>query len=196
MYKPNRDDESPMTLPAEDHGPLGLSGSRREETPAVDVSVECEMCGKSGEWQKVLKCLECCIARCDVCLVVGSCSTCNERKKRDVEMFLEEFKSLRFRYYERPKYKNELTNLGLTSKDVTREILSLSVADYSKGPESDRDMPGYIWEFGKTVVGKEFYIKLKIDERFARKIALCFSFHPERRRMEFPFSSREGGVEK
>lgn len=84
--------------------------------------------------------------------------------------------------------KDALLELGLTKENVKDEILSLSVADYCKGPEIDKDIPGDIWVFGKTIDGKEVYIKLKIVEEGGKKIATCISFHPARYPLSFPFT--------
>jgi hypothetical protein len=85
-----------------------------------------------------------------------------------------------------PRAKNQqaLADLELTRKNRSDIILSLSVADYCRGPESDRDRPGYIWEFGKIVDGKPVYIKLKIADTDGGQIARCISFHAA----EFPHS--------
>lgn len=80
-----------------------------------------------------------------------------------------------------------ITMLGLTRKTVELEILSLSVVDYSSGPEQDRDHPGDLWIFGKTINGYEIYIKLKIAEIKDTKIAKCISFHEAEFSLTYPF---------
>ena len=39
--------------------------------------------------------------------------------------------------------------------------------------------PGDIWEFKKNIDGKEFYIKLKIQNRNGNDILKCLSFHED-----------------
>jgi hypothetical protein len=80
-----------------------------------------------------------------------------------------------------------ITMLGLTRKTVELEILSLSTVDYSSGPEQDRDRPGDLWIFGKTINGHEIYIKLKIAEIKDTKIAKCISFHKAEFSLTYPF---------
>lgn len=80
-----------------------------------------------------------------------------------------------------------ITMLGLTRKTVELEILSLSIVDYSSGPEQDRDHPGDLWIFGKTINGYEIYIKLKIAEIKDTKIAKCISFHEAEFSLTYPF---------
>lgn len=114
-----------------------------------------------------------------------------------VREFLIEFKGIvsshGLHIVQRPVNKDALTELGLTKENVKDEILSLSVADYCTGPEIDRDMPGDIWVFGKTIDGKEVYIKLKIVNKGGKKIATCISFHPARYPLSFPFRPQERG---
>jgi hypothetical protein len=83
--------------------------------------------------------------------------------------------------------QNALLSLGLTERNRREEILSLSVTDYCSGPKQDKDQPGSVWEFGKSVSGKEVYIKLKIAEVKGTKIAKCISFHEAAYPMIFPF---------
>ncbi len=84
-----------------------------------------------------------------------------------------------------------LGELGLTSKNRKDEIMSLSVSDYCKGPEPDKDKPGDIWIFGKDIGGKQVYIKLKIAHVGQAKIAKCLSFHVADYPLSFPY--RIGG---
>ncbi len=50
--------------------------------------------------------------------------------------------------------QKSLAELGLTKEACTIEILGLSVTDYCKGPQPDKDRPGDIWVFGKDTVGR------------------------------------------
>ena len=110
-------------------------------------------------------------------------------KRREIADFLTEFKNIVVNgrgLDVMPRGKNNLAliELGITERNRKDEILSLFINDYCEGPEKDSDKPGYIWVFGKTVNGREAYIKLKIAQVDKEKIAKCISFHPA----EFPLS--------
>ena len=87
-----------------------------------------------------------------------------------------------------PRRKNmeDLAKLGLTRRNCFQEILSLSPTDYIGGPKPDKDKPGQVWEFGKTITGMEIYIKLKIAGRGQFQIAKCLSFHLAEHVLCFP----------
>jgi hypothetical protein len=87
-----------------------------------------------------------------------------------------------------PRAENNQTllNLGLTRRNVRNEILALSVLDYCRGPDPDRDRPGEVWIFGRTVFGSEIYIKLKIATVSNTEIAKCISFHEANYPLNFP----------
>ena len=113
-------------------------------------------------------------------------------KRAFVAMFLKEFKKIATEgrgidFIPRDKNRDALLKLGLTKKNAKQEILSLSVNDYCSGPEPDKDRGGEIWEFGKTLEGKEVYIKLKIAQAGKEQIAKCISFHPPNFPLIFPF---------
>ncbi len=86
----------------------------------------------------------------------------------------------------RASTKTTLSDLGLTKKNAEDILLSLSVVDYSKGPESDRDRSGNVWFFGKEVNGHELYIKLKVAEVKGVKLAKCISFHVAEHAIRYP----------
>ncbi|MGD0971488.1 MAG: type II toxin-antitoxin system MqsR family toxin [Desulfobaccales bacterium] len=75
------------------------------------------------------------------------------------------------------KNLNSLASLGLTTEMRKGILLSLTVDDYSSGPEPDHNFPGDVWKFGKEVGEKQLYVKLKIEDQGHRKIAKCLSFH-------------------
>jgi hypothetical protein len=87
-----------------------------------------------------------------------------------------------------PRAENNRTliNLGLTRRNVRDEILSLSILDYCKGPDPDRDRAGDIWIFGRNIFGSEIYIKLKIATVTDIKIAKCISFHEANYPLNYP----------
>jgi hypothetical protein len=114
---------------------------------------------------------------------------------REISDFLRKFKKLAAQrgVYVIPRVKNQqaLADLELTRKNRSDIILSLSVTDYCRGPEPDRDKPGYVWEFGKTVDGKPVYIKLKIAMTDGGQIARCISFHAAEFPLSFPCRTKE-----
>lgn len=77
----------------------------------------------------------------------------------------------------RKENRDALLELQITARIREEIILGLSVQNYCGGPEPDRDLPGFIWEFGTDLNGMEVYIKLKIAEVEGVKIAKCLSFH-------------------
>ena len=72
-------------------------------------------------------------------------------------LFLKEFKQLvqegGLYVVNRFDHQKSLAELGLTKEACKIEILGLSVTDYCKGPQPDKDRPGDIWVFGKEMVG-------------------------------------------
>lgn len=74
--------------------------------------------------------------------------------------------------------RKTLAQLGLTKTNLEEVLLGLSVKDYCRGPELDRDRPGSIWVFGCDVEEHEIYIKLKVVQVGEKRIAKCISFHP------------------
>lgn len=109
----------------------------------------------------------------------------DEAHKQAVVDFLKEYKHIattkrKIDVIPRKENRDALIELGLTERNREDEILSLSLQDFCNGPEADRDRAGVIWEFGKEINGKEVYIKLKIAETSAGKIAKCLSFHEAR----------------
>jgi hypothetical protein len=115
-----------------------------------------------------------------------------------IREFLMEFKEIVVRrgldVIPRTENIKALAALGLTKKDRKNEILSLSVADYCSGPESDADRPGLVWVFGKEINGVNIYIKLKTAQVKEEKIAKCLSFHFAKFPLCFPY--KEGKEEK
>lgn len=91
-----------------------------------------------------------------------------------------------------PRSKNYKTflELGLNLENIREIILALSLVDYVKGPERDKDKPGEIWVFGKQVMQVEVYIKLKIALIGKEKIAKCISFHVAEFPIHYPNKRR------
>ena len=127
----------------------------------------------------------------------------NKAKEALVRNFLKEFKKIATEgrgidIVSRRKNIDSLVKLRLTKRNCKNEILSLSVSDYCDGPKPDKDRPGEIWEFGKSILGNDVYIKLKIAQAGKEKIAKCLSFHMAEFPLCFPFNktSRERGNKK
>lgn len=86
----------------------------------------------------------------------------------EIDNFLEDVRSAidskKFIPVNRDKNRWTLAKLGLTWKDAKAEIYDLKRANYSSGPETDRDHPetDKMWKFGKLVCGYHIYIKLKV----------------------------------
>ncbi|MEW8402418.1 MAG: hypothetical protein AB2717_17065 [Candidatus Thiodiazotropha sp.] len=110
---------------------------------------------------------------------------------QDVRDFLLEFKQVAtggsgVDIVPRAETRPTLSRLGLTMANLEEILLGLSVADYCKGPEPDRDRPGSIWVFGREIEGHEVYIKLKVAQVRDRRIAKCISFHIAQYPLEYP----------
>ncbi len=125
----------------------------------------------------------------------------DKSKKEEIRSFLKELKEIASKergidVVSRRENIENLAQLGLTKKNRNEEIMTLSLADYYKGPESDTDRPGDVWVFGKLIGGKEVYIKLKIARVNDKKIAKCISFHVAKYPLDYPYkekNTKEGG---
>jgi len=87
----------------------------------------------------------------------------------------------------RDENRQTLSELGLTKRNLEEILLGLTVLDYCKGPDADRDQPGEIWVFGKEVKDEDIYIKLKVANVKAKKIAKCISFHIAKFKLKYPY---------
>ena len=124
-----------------------------------------------------------------------------ETEQERIGKFLKEFKKIvtegrGIDLISRRKNLESLASLGLTKRNCKDEILGLSVSDFCAGPKPDRDRPGEIWEFGKTIGAKEVYIKLKVAQVGTEKIAKCLSFHIAEFPLRFPFRETFVAVHK
>ncbi|MHB8789968.1 MAG: toxin [Desulfobulbaceae bacterium] len=84
-----------------------------------------------------------------------------------------------------------LSHLGITKRNLEELLLTLSVADYSCGPETDRGAGGDLWVFGRQIRGYEVYIKLKVADVSGTKTAKCISFHIAKYPMAYPCKTSE-----
>jgi hypothetical protein len=113
-----------------------------------------------------------------------------EFDEASVRTFLKQFKSAARRRHGGLgvfEANDVLADLGVTRKSCVDEILSLSVEDYSSGPDPDHGAPGEIWVFGVSINGVEVYIKLKLAEYEGHPIPKCLSFHRANEPLYYPF---------
>ena len=103
----------------------------------------------------------------------------------DIASFLEKVKKLlsegKYDFVPRSKNLQALAQYGFTIKDAKKELMGLVVNDYYKGPKNDFDKnrPGEIWEFKKSLNGVQFYIKLKIVKENGEEVLKCLGFHED-----------------
>ncbi len=111
--------------------------------------------------------------------------------KDDVESFLkyfkEKLKTFSIIYEVREKNKQALLDLEITPQQRTDFLNELEVDDYYRGPtkdSNDTSNPDY-WEFGKSVNGKEVYIKINFGK--TNRPVICISFHVAERPITYKF---------
>ncbi len=84
-----------------------------------------------------------------------------------------------------------LLSLGFTKQNVKSEIKSLSLENYCEGPLESHEYKDTVWVFGKTINGKEVYIKLSISDRdmVGNRVRslFCISFHYAKQPLTYPF---------
>ncbi len=112
----------------------------------------------------------------------------------EVAEFLFEWKAAarrRLNFVPRQKNIDGCKQLGITVTMAKQMLLSLTVAEYVKGPEPDHDGRGdLVWFFGKKVNEHEVYIKIKVYEVQGVSYAKCFGFHPAEWPLQFPLRRR------
>lgn len=112
----------------------------------------------------------------------------------EVKDFLSKVKELlelgAFDFVPRRKNINSIKSVGLTIRHVKEILNNLSYKNYSRGPLTDLgyNRQGYVWEFGCEIENKEFYIKLKIEERNGCLCLVCLSFHIAKYSLKYPFN--------
>lgn len=108
--------------------------------------------------------------------------------EEEVVQFLKEVKKLlregKWTFIPRQKNMEGIAQLGLTIPLAKREIMTLSLKHYDRGPLIDNDRPGHVWEFIKNIDTQEAYIKLKINQQGC----VCISFHPSGGPKTLPFA--------
>jgi hypothetical protein len=124
----------------------------------------------------------------------------DQEKEAEASRFLNKFKAIAKKrgvyFVPRQEFISVLTSLGITRSICQDELLSLSVEDYCRGTEDDRDRPGQVWIFGRRFEGTELYIKLKLAKVGKETIAKCLSFHPAEFPLCFPLRAEKEGKEK
>jgi len=116
-------------------------------------------------------------------------------KKALVQRFLIDYKAATnqsFTLIPRKENMDTLQELELTVQDCRNEILELSIGDYHKGPEDDKDKAkgGTVWFFGKSIKGREIYIKIKLIQTENLKHAVCLSFHFAEKSLDYPLRQK------
>ena len=85
-----------------------------------------------------------------------------QQKSIEVSSFLKAFKEIAsvkgINVIPRQINNHALKELGLTKANRADIILSLTPTNFCSGPEADRDRPGELWFFGKTIENREIYI--------------------------------------
>lgn len=113
------------------------------------------------------------------------------RTKREVEAFLEQFKSKLdvwgIYFIERGKNDNTLSQLGITRAFREEVVRQIKVEDYVETICDDQTL-GELWVFGKQVNGSEIYIKVALGRFGSRTI--CVSFHIAEYPMEYVFRNK------
>lgn len=80
-----------------------------------------------------------------------------------------------------------LVTLNMTETQAKKRVCTLQRADYSSGPEPDRDEDGKeIWKFGCVENGIEVYIKLRLDPKKPFPRPVIRSFHPAEHPLDYP----------
>lgn len=83
--------------------------------------------------------------------------------------------------------KNAQTLVDLELRPTERKAIleTLEIKDYSEGPLEEKLYGGAdMWVFGKTVKGKEVYIKITMGVMGSSVI--CISFHLAQHKMQYP----------
>ena len=112
-----------------------------------------------------------------------------------VTLFLFQFKEFaqnNFNFVERQKCLDSIARLGITPKQAKQEIIELTCEHYCRGPVPDTGPKGgELWEFGKTIGGREIFIRLKVVSQ--HEMAKCQSFHIAEKPLQYPY---KGGGRK
>lgn len=116
-------------------------------------------------------------------------------KTAEIQQFLNDFHAkmgiwgIVFRD-DRGKNTQTLLDLEITKAERYRMLTALKVSDYAEGPNKDTLNNGAdMWVFGKTIKGKEVYIKITMG--ICNSQVICISFHVALYQMNYPYSNKE-----
>lgn len=118
------------------------------------------------------------------------------RPNRDeVVSFLRQFKRAalgppeRLEIWSAIKNVDGMLQLGINAVMRNDFLIQLTPEDYCEGPKDDDDSSrgGEVWIFGMTIGDQEVYIKLKVVGEEPFDTAICLSFHPAERPLNYPF---------
>lgn len=88
-------------------------------------------------------------------------------------------------FLNRDKNLQTLSDLEITPRYRKQVLNELENVDYSQGPLPDDMMNGSdMWVFGKTIKGKEVYIKITMGA--PNLSVMCISFHLAEHPMNYP----------
>jgi len=88
----------------------------------------------------------------------------------------------------RPKTQDTLSRLGINIKILLQELATLTIENYSSGPDPNDAFDGYVMVFGKIICGQEIYIKIaNTDQTGVTRMAVCISFHDADYPITYPY---------
>lgn len=91
---------------------------------------------------------------------------------------------------DRGKNTQSLLDLEITKAERNRILTALKISDYSEGPNEDTlNNAADMWVFGKTIKGKEIYIKITMG--ICNSQVICISFHVASHQMNYPCRNKE-----
>jgi len=102
--------------------------------------------------------------------------------REEIEKFLDDVRKAiragKVTLVDRYKNMNTLAEMGLTLRQVYREICELTFVNYETGPEIDRDFPesDMLWIFKTNIDHNSIYIKIKVEYRVNGDVKII-SFH-------------------
>lgn len=86
----------------------------------------------------------------------------------------------------RKKNDDSLAEVQITRKQVVEIIASLTIANFERGPlEEEFYGSKEMFEFGLTIKGVEFYVKLTLGRENTPPV--CISFHIAEHPLTYPF---------
>lgn len=102
--------------------------------------------------------------------------------REEIEKFLDDVRKAiiagKVTLVDRKKNMDTLAEMGLTLRQVYREICELTFVNYEKGPEIDRDLPksDMLWIFKTNIDHNSIYIKIKVEYKSSGEVKII-SFH-------------------